>query len=177
MSGILEEISRDYLIAGIITSTHGLKGEVKVFPQVDDPGRFSLFGDVFLKIRGKFIPARIENVKFFKKMVILKFEGIDDINDVIAYRQAEIWAKRSEIAELKDNQYFDVDLVGLKVLDKNEKELGTLKKILHASGNDVYSVETPEGKEILIPAVRQFILEVDPEGGKIITDPLPGMLE
>ena len=167
---------RSYLRAGIITSTHGLKGEVKVYPELDDPGRFSFIKNVFLKGKGKEIPAEIESVKFFKNMVILKFKDIDDINDILPYRQFEVLAKREDIAELKENQYFEADLLGLTVTDKEEKELGVLHKVLHTPGNDVYVVKTPDGKEIMIPAVKQFVLSVDIEGGRIVTDPLPGML-
>lgn len=169
-------MNNDYLRAGVITSTHGLKGEVKVYPELDDPGRFSFIREVILKGKGKEIPAEIENVKFFKNMVILKFKGIDDINDILIYRRFEVLAKREDIAELKENQYFEVDLLGLTVTDKEGKELGILDRILHTPGNDVYVVASPDGKEILIPAVKQFVLSVDTDNGRIVTDPLPGML-
>ncbi len=167
---------RSYLRAGVITSTHGLKGEVKVYPELDDPGRFSFIRDVILKGKGKEFPAEIENVKFFKNMVILKFKGIDDINDILPYRQFEVLAKREDIAELKENQFFEVDLLGLTVTDKEGKELGILNKVLHTPGNDVYVVASPDGKEMMIPAVKQFVISVDIDKGRIVTDPLPGML-
>ena len=165
-----------YLSAGTITTTHGLKGEVKVFPSVDDPGRFSLFKEVFLKGKGRTVPAEIENVKFFKKMVILKFKGIDDINDVIPFRNMEVMAKRSDIADLKENQYFDVDLIGLRVFNKDGEELGILDSILHSPANDVFVIKNEQGREILIPSVKQFVLSVDIEKKEMICDPLPGML-
>ena len=168
--------NKEYLIAGVITTTHGLKGEVKVFPELDDPGRFSFIKEVFLKGKGKEIPAEIENVKFFKNMVILKFRGIDDINDVLPYRRFDIYAKREDIAELKENQFFEVDLLGLTVTDKEGNEIGTVNRILHTPGNDVYVINSPEGKEIMIPAVKQFILSVDIDKGMIVADPLPGMI-
>lgn len=165
-----------YLPAGTITTTHGIKGEVKVYPSVDDPGRFSLFEDVYLRGKGKLIPVEIENVKFFKKMVILKFKGIDDINDVVCYRNFEVMARREDIAELGDNQFFDVDIIGLNVFDTEDKLLGTVASVLHGAGNDVYVITREGGKEIMIPAVKQFIIAVDIAAGRMIVDPLPGML-
>ncbi len=167
---------KEYLRAGVITTTHGIKGEVKVYPEVDDPGRFSLFKNVYLRGKIGTIPVEIENVKFFKKMVILKFKGIDDINDVMKYRDYEIMARREDIAELKENQFFDADIIGLKVFDASDSLLGNVSNILHGAGNDVYVVKNEGGKEIMIPAVRQFVKAVDIENGCIKVDPLPGML-
>ncbi len=166
-----------YLPAGTITTTHGIKGEVKVFPAVDDPGRFSLFKEVFLKGKGKTLHMEIENVKFFKKTVILKFRGIDDINEVIPFRNFEIMAKRSDIADLQENQYFDADLIGIKVFTKEGEELGELTSILHSPGNDVFIIKGRDDKEIMIPSVKKFILSVDIGERKIVADPLPGMLK
>lgn len=165
-----------YLKAGTVTSTHGLKGEVKVFPLVDDSGRFSLFTSVFLRGKGRSFAVEIEGVKFFKKMVILKLKGFDRIEDVTAFRGLDLYALRNEIAELKENQYFDEDLMGIEVFDKEGSFLGKLESVLHSPGNDVYTVKTGEGEEILLPAVRKFILSVDIENGRMVTDPLPGML-
>ena len=173
---IAEFDEKAYLKAGTITTTHGLKGEVKVFPLVDDPGRFSLFTTVFLKLKGKTIKAEVENVKFFKKLVILKLKGFDDVDESKSIKGFDIYAKREEIAELKEGQYFDEDLINLPVYDEEGTELGVLDHILHSPGNDVFVIKNAEGKEILIPAVKQFILSVDIENGRIIASPLPGML-
>ncbi len=165
-----------YLKAGTITTTHGLKGEVKVYPLVDDSGRFSLFTTVYLKGKGKTVEAEVEGVKFFRKQVILKLKGYDSIEDVTQLRGYELYAKREEIAELKENQYFDADLMGLSVKDKEGESLGILESVMHSPGNDVYVIKNDQGKEILIPAVRRFILSIDLDKGEMIVDPLPGML-
>ncbi len=172
-----DAFEKEYLRAGIITTTHGIKGEVKVYPEVDDPGRFSLFEKIYLKKKDTLIPVEIENVKFFKKMVILKFKGIDDINDVVKYRDYEILARREDIAELKEGQYFDADIIGLRVFDTKENCLGSVSSILHGAGNDVYVIKNDGAKEIMIPAVRKFVLSVDLNKGCMTVDPLPGMLE
>ncbi len=167
---------KTHLRAGVIVTTHGIKGEVKVYPEVDDPGRFALFKSVYLRKGDVTLPAEIENVKFFKKMVILKFRGIDDINDVTKYRDYEILARREDIAELKEDQYFDADILGLTVYDTEGTDLGTVNKILHGAGNDVYVIEKDD-REMMIPAVKQFIVSVDIEGGRITASPLPGMYQ
>ena len=173
---MIEYSEKLYLKAGTITTTHGIKGEVKVFPCVDDPGRFSIYKDVYLQGRKGLIPVEIENVKFFKKMVILKFKDIDDISDAALLREYDVMAKREDIAELKENQYFDVDLIGLRVLNKEGEELGILDSVLHSPANDVFVIKNGQGKEILIPSVKQFVLSVDIEKKEMICDPLPGML-
>ena len=165
-----------YLKAGTITTTHGIKGEVKVFPSVDDPGRFSIYKDVYLKGRKGLIPVEIENVKFFKKMVILKFKDIDDISDAALLRDYDVMAKREDIAELKENQFFDVDIIGLKVYDESGSLLGEVCEVLHSSANDVFVIKGEKGKEIMIPSVKEFIRSIDIEEGRIVASPLPGML-
>ena len=171
-----KDLKNNYLPAGRITTTHGIKGEVKVYPEVDDPGRFSLFKEVYLRSGSRIISVEIENVKFFKKTVILKFKGIDDINDVVRYRDYEVLARREDIAELKEDQYFDADIIGLMVFDTSGRELGKVSSVLHGSGNDVYIIDPGQGKEIMIPAVKRFVTKVDIENGNMTVDPLPGML-
>ena len=169
-------LKKNYLPAGRITTTHGIKGEVKVYPEVDDPDRFSLFKEVYLRSGSKLVPVEIENVKFFKKTVILKFKGIDDINDAVKYRDYEVMARREDIAELSEDQYFDADILGLLVQDSSGSELGSVSQVLHGSGNDVYVIKNGTGKEIMIPAVKRFVTSVDIEKGRMTVNPLPGML-
>ena len=94
----------DYLQVGVITSTHGIKGEVKVFPTTDDPNRFRALKDVVLDTGKEQIPLEIEGVKFFKQYVILKFKGIDNINDIEKYRKMPLLVSRENAVELESTE-------------------------------------------------------------------------
>lgn len=167
--------SDGYVSAGTITSTHGIRGEVKVYPTVDDPDRFSSFGKVLLSNGKTEVEAEIENVKYFKNLVIVKFRGIDDINDVMKYRRWNILVTREDAADLQEGQYFEVDIIGLKVVTDDDREIGKITEILHTGANDVYTVKGASGKEILIPAIQQCILNVDLENGVMKVHLLNGM--
>lgn len=153
----------NFLQVGVITNTHGIKGEVKVFPTTDDPARFKSLKNVILDTGRDRLELEIEQVKFFKQFVILKFKGYDSINDVEQYRKKSLLVSRENAVELQENEYFIADLLDLTVVTDEGKHLGTLKDVLQTGANDVYVVETPEGQEILIPAIRQCILSVDLE--------------
>ncbi|SKB73883.1 16S rRNA processing protein RimM [Lachnospiraceae bacterium] len=167
--------SDGYVSAGTITSTHGIRGEVKVYPTVDDPDRFSSFGKVLLSNGKTEVEAEIEKVKYFKNLVIVKFRGIDDINDVMKYRRWNILVTREDAADLQEGQYFEVDILGLRVITDDDREIGKITEILHTGANDVYTVKGESGKEILIPAIQQCILDVDLENGIMKVHLLNGM--
>ncbi len=167
--------SDGYVSAGTITSTHGIRGEVKVYPTVDDPDRFSSFGKVLLSNGKTEVEAEIEKVKYFKNLVIVKFRGIDDINDVMKYRRWNILVTREDAADLQEGQYFEVDILGLRVITDDDREIGKITEILHTGANDVYTVKGESGKEILIPAIQQCILDVNLENGIMKVHLLNGM--
>ena len=105
----------DLLQVGVITTTHGVRGEVKVFPTTDDPARFKKLKNVILDTGKEKLELEIAGVKFFKNMVILKFKGIDDINDVEKYRKKSLYVTRENAVKLKKDEYFIADLIGMKV--------------------------------------------------------------
>ena len=162
---------------GIITSTHGLKGEVKVFPTTDDPGRFKKLKEVILDEKKGQRKAEVESVKFFKQFVILKFKGMDDISDVERLRQVGLYVTRENAVKLKKDEYFIADLIGMTVENEDGKALGTLKDVIQTGANDVYDVTMEDGKSLLIPAIRDCILEVDVEAARMRVHLLPGLLE
>ena len=155
----------DLLQVGIITSTHGVRGEVKVYPTTDDPRRFRRLKEVVLDTGREKLNLEIEGVKFFKQFVILKFKGLDNINDIEKYRQKSLYVTRKNAVRLQRDEYFIADLIGLKVQDEDGKELGTVKDVIETGANDVYEVEMADGKSLLLPAIKQCILNVDVENG------------
>ena len=167
----------DLLRGGIITSTHGVRGEVKVYPTTDDPRRFRRLKEVVLDTGREKLNLEIEGVKFFKQFVILKFKGLDNINDIEKYRQKSLYVTRKNAVRLQRDEYFIADLIGLKVQDEDGKELGTVKDVIETGANDVYEVEMADGKSLLLPAIKQCILNVDVENGTMQVHVLEGLLD
>lgn len=167
----------DLLQVGIITSTHGVRGEVKVYPTTDDPRRFRRLKEVVLDTGREKINLEIEGVKFFKQFVILKFKGLDNINDIEKYRQKSLYVTRKNAVRLQRDEYFIADLIGLKVQDEDGTELGTVKDVIETGANDVYEVEMVDGRSLLLPAIKQCILNVDVENGMMQVHVLEGLLD
>ena len=167
----------DLLQVGIITSTHGVRGEVKVYPTTDDPRRFRRLKEVVLDTGKEKMNLEIEGVKFFNQFVILKFKGLDNINDIEKYRQKSLYVTRKNAVRLQRDEYFIADLIGLKVQDEDGKELGTVKDVIETGANDVYEVEMADGKSLLLPAIKQCILNVDVENGTMQVHVLEGLLD
>jgi 16S rRNA processing protein RimM len=165
----------DLLQVGVITSTHGIRGEVKVFPTTDDVSRFKKLKQVILDDGRQQLEMEIASVKFFKNMVILKFKGIDNINDVEKYRRARLLVTRENAVPLEENEYFIADLIGLSVTTDEGEGLGTITDVLQTGANDVYVVTTPDKKEILVPAIRDCIQSVDLEKKEMRVHLLPGL--
>lgn len=162
---------------GVITSTHGIRGEVKVFPTTEDPQRFKKLKKLILDTGKEKIDVEIASARFFKNMVILKFKGIDDINDVEKYRQSTLWVTRENATPLNEDEWYVADLFGMKVTSDEGEDLGTITDVLQTGANDVYVVEKKGSKEILIPAIKQCILEVDVEAQTMLVHLLPGLRE
>ncbi len=154
----------DYLKVGIITSTHGVHGEVKVYPTTDHIRRFKKLKDVLLDTEtGSFLPLKITGVKFFKQLVILKFEGYDNPDQIQKYKGKSLYVTRENAVSLGKDEYFIADLIGMEVFAGDGARIGVLKEVMQNIANDVYIIETEDGQEILLPAIKQCILSVDVE--------------
>lgn len=165
------------LRVGVIASTHGVKGEVKVFPTTDDAGRFNDLKEVILDTGKEHIPLEIEHVKFFKNMVILKFRGYDNINDIEKYKSKDLLVTRDQAVALGPDEYFITDLIGLDVVTDEGDELGTLKDVLETGANDVYIISMKDGRELMLPAIADCILHVDLEAGRMEVHILEGLMD
>ena len=135
----------DMLRVGVISSTHGVRGEVKVFPTTNDPARFEELETVLLDTGKEKLELEIAGVKFFKNMVILKFKGYDSINDVERYRGRDLWITREQAVPLGEDENFVADLIGLAVVTDGGETLGTMKDVMFTGANDVYVVERENG--------------------------------
>ena len=162
---------------GVITQTHGIKGEVKVFPTTDDVKRFKRLEKVTIDSGKKRFEAEIESVKFFKQFVILKFKGFDTIEDIQLYKQAKLLVDREHAVRLRKDEYFVADLIGTKVVSDEGTELGVMTDVIETGANDVYVVKNSEGEEILFPAIKDCVKEVDLENGVITLHVMDGLLD
>ncbi|MBO6307513.1 ribosome maturation factor RimM [Oribacterium sp. NK2B42] len=170
---------QEKLRVGTIVTTHGLKGEVKVYPTTDEPERFYDLKKVWLDRSGKMenmIRLEVENVRFSKNLALVKFKEYDSIDDVMAIRKGELYVDRADAIPLEEGEYFVGDIIGCRVLDENDAELGTVKEFIETGAHDVMLVKT-EGKDLMIPYCDPFIIEKAPEEGYIRVHLIPGLLD
>lgn len=166
----------DLLQVGVISSTHGIKGEVKVFPTTDDAKRFNELKEVFLDTGREKRPLEIEGVKFFKQFVILKFKGIDNINDIEKYKGKSLYIAREHAVELKEDEYFVADLVDMEVILEDGSHFGILTDVMKTGANDVYCIQTKQHGEVLIPAIKECIRKVDIDEKKMTIHLMEGLI-
>ena len=164
------------LQVGVISSTHGVRGEVKVFPTTDDVTRFRQLKKVYLDTGREMRPLEIQNVKFFKQFAILKFKGIDNINDIEKYRGKSLMIDREDAVDLDEDEYFIADMIGMKVCTEDGSEFGTLKDVMETGANDVYIIDSLEHGEVLIPAIRECILDVDMDEERMTIHLMEGLV-
>lgn len=166
----------DELQVGVITQTHGIRGEVKVFPTTDDANRFKKLKEVILDTGRERLSMEIEGVKFFKQFVILKFKGYDSINDVERYRQGKLFVTRDNAVRLKKDEYFVADMIGMRVVTDEGEDFGVLKEVLATGANDVYVVSRKDGEEVLLPAIKECIRNMDMDGHVMEVHIMDGLL-
>ena len=163
------------LEVGQIVNTFGIKGFLKVNPLVDNNNQFKSFKTLYIQKKNNVQELQVEEVKFSKNLVLLKFKGIETIEQAEELRNIYIQAKRSDI-RLEKGAYFIVDLIGLEVYTEEGELLGILKEVLQPGANDVYIVENEAKKEILLPAIPDVVKKVDIEGKKMIVRLLKGLI-
>lgn len=166
----------EYLRVGVISSVHGVKGEVKVFPTTDDLDRFKDLKKVFLDMKKEKRELEVEGVKFFKNQAILKFKGIDDRNEVEAFRGLDLLVDRENAVELEEGEYFICDIIGFKVVTDEGEDFGSLEDVMETGANDVYVVKTKDGKEVLLPAIDECILDINMDEEKILVHVMKGLI-
>ena len=165
----------NFLEVGQIVNSYGIKGFVKVVPLVDNNNQFNDFKILYVKFKNNFKELVIEEIKFSKNLILIKFKGIDTIEDAETLRNLYLNAKREDI-KLEEGAYFIVDLIGLDVYTENGEKLGILSDVLKPGANDVYVVRTSNQKEILLPVIPDVIKKVDMNEKKVIVELLKGLI-
>ncbi len=167
----------DYFRVGVIANSHGVKGEVKVYPTTDDVKRFKNLEKVYLDENGTYRELHIISVKFVKNMVVLGFEEYNNMNDILGLKGMELYVDRENAIPLNEGEFYVADMVGADVVTDEGNHFGTLKDVLKTGANDVYVIETDEGKEVLFPSIPECILEKDLEKKEIKVHIMDGLLD
>ena len=157
----------DYFRVGVIANTHGIRGEVKVFPTTEDPQRFKGMKEIILDTGSEEKVLEVASARFFKNLVILKFKGIDSINDIEKYKGKDLLVTRENAIPLNEGEYYIADIIGATVVTEDGAQFGILKDVLTTGANDVYVVDH-EGTEVLLPVIPDCVLARDMEQ-KIVT--------
>ena len=172
---------QEKLRVGTIVTTHGLKGEVKVYPTTEDPDRFFDLKKVWLDLSGsgdfsKAVQLTIESVRFQKNMVLVKFEGYDDVEQMMPFRKKDLYVDRKDAIPLKEGEYFQGDFIGCRVILEDDSVLGEVTGVMETGANSVFVVKTDK-KDVLIPYIPPVVLEAKPEEGYLRVHLLPGLLD
>lgn len=163
---------KERIQVGKIINTHGIKGELKVLPLTDNEERFNNLEEIYIENK----TYKIIKVWYKKKQPIIKLEGYDNINDVMKFKNKLILIDYEDAVKLPEDTYFIFQIKGLDVYKINGEKIGYVKDVLINSGNHIYVIKNSD-KEYLIPAVKEFIKDVDIDNNKIIIDPIEGLLE
>ena len=162
---------------GVISSTHGVHGEVKVYPTTDDPKRFLKLKEVLLDTPKGYMSLKVEKVRFFKQMVIVKFEGYDTIESIQMYRQKGLFVPREQAVPLAEDEYYVADLLGMDVYLEDGELFGKVKDVMQSAANDVYIIRSLSHGEVLLPAIADCVKEVSVEDNRMVIHLLDGLVE
>ena len=161
---------------GQIVNTFGIKGFVKVNPWVNDVTRFDDLKKVYIKIRKELKTLEIEEVKYHKNQVLLKFKGVETVEQAEMLRNAIIEIDRKDAIPLEEGEYFIADLLESEVYTDEGEKLGILEDIFNTGSNDIYVVKNELGKSILLPRIKEVFKEIDVENKKIIVHLIEGLI-
>lgn len=169
-------MKQEYFEIGQIVNTFGIKGFVKVNPFTDDLDRFEELKSVFIVKNKELIDFEIEEVKYQKHVVLIKFKGINDINMAEKYKGCYIKINRKDARKLPKDTYFIADLIGLNVYDEDGNLLGKLEDIYNNKSHDIYVVKNDLGKQILLPSTKEVIKQINIDENKIIVKLIDGLI-
>ena len=166
----------DFFRVGVIANTHGIRGEVKIFPTTDDVKRFDYLKEAYIDAGKEKIKVEVSDVRYFKNLVIVKFKGIDNINDIERYKGKDLLVTRENALPLEEGEYYLADIIGANVYTEDGILFGSLEDVIETGANLVYSVQH-EGKEVLLPVIDDCVKEVNVEEKKVIVHIMKGLLD
>lgn len=166
----------EYFEIGQIVNTSGLKGEIKIKPFTDDIKKFNNLKTIYVSIKKELKEFEIEHVRFSKNMVFLKLKGINTIEEAENYRNLYLKIKRDKDEKLEEGVYYVVDLIGCTVYTDDNQMLGKVDDVFSTGSNDVYVVKDELGKQVLLPAIKEVIKNVDIANKTITVHLLEGLV-
>jgi 16S rRNA processing protein RimM len=167
----------DMFRIGVIASTHGLKGEVKVFPTTDDVNRFKTLKTCYLRTKQGDMQVEKKSCKFFKNMVILSFKEFSDINEIEKYKGCELYVTREDAVPLEEGEYYIADAIGMNVVTEAGESLGVIDDVMQTGANDVFVVKMKDEGELLLPVIPDCVLDMDFDNNKTTVRLMKGMLD
>lgn len=168
---------QEYFEIGQIVNTFGVKGFVKVNPFTDDMTRFEKLKTVYVVKNKNMTEIEIEEVKYHKNMVLLKFKGIKDMNSAERIKGCFLKIHRKDAIELPEDTYFIADILGSDVITDNGEHLGKVDDIYSTGSKDIYVVKNELGKQILLPSIKEVILDIDIEKQIVTVHLLKGLVD
>lgn len=167
----------DFFKIGIITGSHGVHGEMKVYPTTDDNRRFKRLDEVYVETKEGRVAMKVDSARVSVDKVLLKLRGINTPEEVVKYRQKALYVDREHAVRLSKDEYFIADLIGLDVIDESDEKIGVLDDVLPTGANDVYQIKMNDGRELLLPAIKECVLDVNVEENFIKIHILDGLLD
>ncbi|KIL47693.1 ribosome maturation factor RimM [Jeotgalibacillus campisalis] len=165
---------------GKIVNTHGIRGEVRVISRTDFPDERYVPGNVLFLFKETLNDPKELTIKTHRKhknFDLLTFEGFENVNDVEAFKDGMLKVSEEQLSSLDENEFYYHEIVGCSVVTDEQVELGTIKEILSPGANDVWVIQTPQGKELLIPYIESVVKKVDVSSKKIVISVIDGLLE
>ena len=169
-------MKQEFFRIGIFVNTHGIRGEIKVYPTTDDLHRFDVLKSVIFDTKKGRLTFDVEGVKYFKGMAILKLSGVDRIEDIELYKGCDLLVAREDAIPLEEGEHYIADLIGMRVIEDTGRQLGVLRDVLTTGANDVYVVKSAD-KELLVPAIADVVVSTDIDGNVMTIRPLDGLFD
>ena len=166
----------NYYHVGKIVNTHGIRGEVRVVPITDFVDyRFQNGKKLFIEKNHDYIPVKVEKARPHKGMELVKFEGLDNINDVQTFRDCYLSVTEEQQSDLEDGEYYYHQIIGLDVVTDDGRELGKIKEIMSPGANDVWVVERSGKQDLLLPVIKDVIKDVDLDKHLVTVELMEGL--
>lgn len=176
------QVPRELVLVGRFARAHGLRGEVKVVPEIDEPEHFQELGWIYAGVDpGALAPYKVESVRLQQTKhgatVIVKLEGVENPEGADALRHQLVFARASDLPPVSEDEAYVQDLIGLSVVTEEGEEIGSVSDVLEMPGHHVYVVSRSGKPDAWIPAVQEFIIDVDLDVARIIIRPIEGLLD